>query len=337
MKLKMMDYEIFKELVKEQFLNYLPAEFRDFGIRLETVHKTNGTLDGLAVVPPADRAGEVFPTVYVDHMYDDYVLGEDFRQALQNAAEKWVEAYENIPEACRDFSLLGAEKRLMMELVNTEKNREMLAGMPHREFHDLSVIYRLVTGSDRTAVYSSMVSSSMADLMGMDEQQMYEAAFANTREMFPTEIKTMTEIMREIFISEGNPGELADLMIGEPEPVETLYVITNEKRTFGAAAMLYEDGLHELAESIGTDLYVLPSSIHEVIAVSTSMGSAEEMARMVREVNAEQVGPEERLSDQVYFYDKNLRQLVPAQAAPDRQLNGTAARTQPKCEAGRSR
>lgn len=66
----MMDYEIFKELVAEQFLNYLPAEFKDFGVKLETVHKTNETLDGLAVVPPADRAGEVFPTVYVDHMYD---------------------------------------------------------------------------------------------------------------------------------------------------------------------------------------------------------------------------------------------------------------------------
>lgn len=147
----------------------------------------------------------------------------------------------------------------------------------------------------------------------------------------------MTEILREIFIAEGNPGELADMLVGETEPVETLYIITNEKRTFGAASMLYEDGLHELAESIGTDLYVLPSSVHEVIAVSTSMGSAEEMARMVREVNTGQVSPEERLSDQVYLYDKNLRQLVPAPEAPDRQLNGTAARTQPKCEAGHSR
>lgn len=333
----MMDYEIFKELVAEQFLNYLPAEFKDFGVRLETVHKTNETLDGLAVVPPADRAGEAFPTVYVDHMYDDYVLGEDFRQALQNAAEKWVEAYENVPEACRDFSLLGAEKRLMMELVNTEQNREMLAGMPHREFHDLSIIYRLVSGSDSTAVYSTMVSNGMAELMGMDEQQLYEAAFANTREMFRPQIKTMTEILREIFIAEGNPEELADMLAGETEPVETLYIITNEKRTFGAASILYEDGLHELAESIGTDLYVLPSSVHEVIAVSTSMGSAEEMARMVREVNTEQVSPEDRLSDQVYLYDKSMRQLVPALAAPDRQLGGTAAKTQPKCETGHSR
>jgi hypothetical protein len=333
----MMDYEIFKELVAEQFLNYLPAGFKDFGIRLETVHKTNETLDGLAVVPPANRAGEIFPTVYVDHMYDDYVLGENFRQALQNAAEKWVEAYENVPEACRDFSLLGAEKRLMMELVNTEQNREMLAEMPHREFHDLSIIYRLVSGSDSTAVYSTMVSSGMADLMGMDEQQLYEAAFANTREMFPLKVNTMTEILREIFIAEGNPGELADMMIGEMEPEETLYIITNEKRTFGAASILYGDGLQELAESIGTDLYILPSSVHEVIAVSTSVGSAEELARMVCEVNTEQVSPEDRLSDQVYFYDKNMRQLIPAMAAPDRQFGGTAAKTQPKCEAGHSR
>ncbi len=333
----MMDYEIFKELVAEQFLNYLPAGFKDFGIRLETVHKTNETLDGLAVVPPADRAGEIFPTVYVDHMYDDYVLGGDFRQALQNATEKWVEAYENVPEACRDFSLLGAEKRLMMELVNTEQNREMLAGMPHREFHDLSIIYRLVSGSDSTAVYSTMVSSGMADLMGMDEQQLYDAAFANTREMFQPQIKTMAEILQEIFISEGNPGELSDMLVGETEPVETLYIITNEKRAFGAASMLYEDELHKLAESIGTDLYVLPSSIHEVIAVSTSMGSAEEMARMVCEVNAGQVSPEERLSDQVYLYYKNMRQLVPALEAPDRQLNETATRTQPKHETGHSR
>lgn len=333
----MMDYEIFKELVAEQFLNHLPAEFKDFGVKLETVHKTNETLDGLAVVPPVDRAGEVFPTVYVDHMYDDYALGEDFRQALQNAAEKWVEAYENVPEACRDFSLLGAEKRLMMELVNTEQNREMLAEMPHREFHDLSIIYRLVSGSDSTAVYSTMVSSGMADLMGMDEQQLYEAAFANTREMFPLKVNTMTEIMREIFIAEGNPGEFADMMIGEMEPEETLYIITNEKRTFGAASILYGDGLQELAESIGTDLYILPSSVHEVIAVSTLVGSAEELARMVCEVNTEQVSPGDRLSDQVYLYDKNMRQLVPAMAAPDRQLNGTAAKTQPKCESGRSR
>ena len=49
---------MFKELVAEQFLDYLPEEFRDFGIRLDTVRKTNETLDGLDVVPLADRAGE---------------------------------------------------------------------------------------------------------------------------------------------------------------------------------------------------------------------------------------------------------------------------------------
>lgn len=329
----MMDYEMFKELVAEQFLDYLPEEFRGFGIRLDTVRKTNETLDGLDVVPPADRAGEVFPTVYVDHMYDDYVLGGSFQQAVETAAKIWMEAYRNVPEECRQLSLSDASDRIMMQLVNTEQNREMLAEVPHREFHDLSIIYRLVSGSDSTSVFSAVVSSGLADMMGMNEQQLYEAAFVNTKEMFPTEVKTMTEVMREVFISEGNPEQLADLMIGDPAPEETLYVITNDRRTFGASSMLYEERLHELAESIGTDLYILPSSIHEVIAVSTSMGSAEEMARMVCEVNTEHVSPKERLSDQVYHYDRELRQITPASAALDRQ----PVKPQVKCGAVHSR
>lgn len=47
------------------------------------------------------------------------------------------------------------------------------------------------------------------------------------------------------------------------------YVISNNKGINGAVSMLYEDGLHDLAEKLGSDLYIMPSSIHEVIAVST--------------------------------------------------------------------
>jgi hypothetical protein len=42
-------------------------------------------------------------------------------------------------------------------------------------------------------------------------------------------------------------------------------VISNEKGINGAASMLYENELHELAESLESDLYILPSSVHEVI------------------------------------------------------------------------
>ena len=74
--------------------------------------------------------------------------------------------------------------------------------------------------------------------------------------------------------------------------------------------MLYEDGLHDLAEKLGSDLYIMPSSIHEVIAVSTDMGNPNELAAMVAEINMDQVAFDERLSNQVYHYDKDLRKVT---------------------------
>ena len=53
----------------------------------------------------------------------------------------------------------------------------------------------------------------------------------------------------------------------------------------------------------------MPSSIHEVIAVSADFGSPDELAEMVYEINMDQVDINDRLSNQVYCYDKELRTL----------------------------
>ena len=73
--------------------------------------------------------------------------------------------------------------------------------------------------------------------------------------------------------------------------------------------MLYEEPIHELAEQVGGDLYILPSSVHEVIAVPADFDSPEELAEMVYEINMEQVDINDRLSNQVYHYDRDLRTL----------------------------
>ena len=53
----------------------------------------------------------------------------------------------------------------------------------------------------------------------------------------------------------------------------------------------------------------MPSSIHEVIAVSADFGSPDELAEMVYEINMDQLDINDRLSNQVYCYDKDLRTL----------------------------
>ena len=104
-----------------------------------------------------------------------------------------------------------------------------------------------------------------------------------------------------------------------------MYVVTNKSGINGASSMLYEDKLFELATKLDSDLYIMPSSIHETICVSTSMGNPEELAAMVAEVNMTNVELNERLSNQVYFYDKDLRKLTMATDTPNKRLDGIVA------------
>ena len=89
--------------------------------------------------------------------------------------------------------------------------------------------------------------------------------------------------------------------------------------------MLYEDNLHELAMKLDSDLYIMPSSVHEVIAVSSNLGDPNELAAMVVEVNMQEVELAERLSNQVYHYDKDLRKLDLATDTPNKRLDGIVA------------
>ena len=81
-------------------------------------------------------------------------------------------------------------------------------------------------------------------------------------------------------------------------------VVSNERGLNGAASLFYPDQMDKVAEKIGGDYYILPSSIHEQLVVPDDGNmSSVDLGNMVREVNATQVSPEERLSDEVYHYD----------------------------------
>lgn len=43
----MMNYEIFKEVVKEKFMDYMPEKFKGMELVAEPVEKVNVTLDGI--------------------------------------------------------------------------------------------------------------------------------------------------------------------------------------------------------------------------------------------------------------------------------------------------
>ena len=85
-----------------------------------------------------------------------------------------------------------------------------------------------------------------------------------------------------------------------------MYVITNDKKMFGASAMLNAPLLESVMdEKFHTDkLMIIPSSIHECIVVDGNSSDARQIQEIVTEVNSTQVAPEEVLSASVYSYKK---------------------------------
>jgi len=306
---KMMDYKMFKEIVAEQFLNYLPEEFKDYHLRIREIKKINQTLDGLYLSSSASPKPEIVPTIYVNHMYEDYLESGNLQKVMEHAADNWITAYRDMPADIGNFNLSGTDRKIIMALVNTEQNKELLENVPHREFCDLSIVYRLFVGMDEGEMKSALINDSVAQRIGMTEQQLYEAAVVNTKELFPPTIINMDVILKEILVSEGMDADLAEMILHATAPENLMYVISNDHKINGAVSMLYENELHDFAEDLGTDLYLLPSSIHEIIAVPKAAGSPEELAQMVETINMKEVSVEERLSNQVYYYDRDLRSI----------------------------
>lgn len=323
----MMNYEIFKEVVADTFKDYLPEQYRDMELRIVSVNKVNRMMDGINLI--GGKGGrEVSPTIYINDMYDHYKACNDLKDAIQTGAERMVNAFRKCPETPK-IDLAEAKDNIVFQLVNTEQNRELLAGVPHREFQDLSIIYRWVVKKDAEGLASIVVKNELAESLGLQEEQLFKLAAENTRRILPPVVKDMNEVIRDIFVKDGMPEEIADMMLsemmGEMPQDKIMWIITNDRGINGAISMLYEDELHTLAEQLEDDIYILPSSINEVIAVPASMSNPNELAHMVAAVNMDQVTLEERLSNQVYHYDKDLRKLSLATDTPNKRLDGIVA------------
>lgn len=330
----MMNYEIFKEVVAEKFMDYLPEEYKGMHLEVRPVEKVNKMMDGLTLTGDGVR---ISPTMYINNMYDSYLQTEDLQGVLVSAAKTMDEAMKDAPDILPAVDMGNAKDNIVFQLVNTEQNKEMLAGAPNRQFQDLSIMYRWVIKVEDAGVQSTVIRNELAEQLGFTEEQLFKLAVENTRRIFPPTLKNMNEVIRDMFMKDGMPSEIADMMIGEIPPEQAMYVISNERGINGAISMLYEDKLHGLAEELGTDLYIMPSSVHEVIAVSSNMGDPNELAAMVAEINMDQVSLEERLSNQVYHYDKDLRKLTLATDTPNKRLDGIVAEPKLIYDANQSR
>lgn len=286
----------------EKFLNDLmtvmPEEYQDMEMCMHVVKKVNTEKHGISFKRNT-KGTQVSPTLYVEDMYEYYKRSEDMEDALQYASDILCNGIKNMP-TFNIAEMLKATDRVFFKVVNTYENSEFLKEVPHREFLDLSVIYCILLNKNMESdIMTVKITNEIAKDMGLSEDELFNLAYENTKKLFPPCIVPMKDMMKELL------GEMAECLPDTP-----LYIITNNAKVNGAGSILYDKMLHELAEKLESDLYLLPSSVHETLALPVDLGGElKEYADMVLAVNAGEVTLEERLSNQVYRYDRASRSL----------------------------
>lgn len=301
---KKMSYRTFKIYATEEIKNHLPREYDDWRVEWRTVYKVNEKLDCLHLSPPPGEICVAVPNLYFEDFYEFVKSGYSAEKAVGLMADVVTSCPSQETLRKADFHMDKFRENIVWMVINREKNQELLQTVPHRPVPglDLEIIYRLLVFSPYGNMVGGMVNNDMMRSFRETEESLYERAKNHTRSALPVKIDNLSDVIVE---TSEDPDE--DLSGIDPSP---FYMLSNEMRTFGAAAMLYPDVLEEVALIMGGDYYILPSSIHELMMIPVSYGSAKMFQKMVRGANSSVVSKGDWLSDQVYLYQCEKKSLT---------------------------
>lgn len=294
-----MEFTNFTTLVQREVEKRAGENYR---VKLNDVMKNNGVvLRGITLMQDDSN---ISPTIYLNPYYDAYENGDT---TLGTVIDEVIDTYERnkINRSIDMKFFLNYEtvrSRIIFKLINTEKNRELLRDVPYIPFHDLSIVFQCLVSEERFGNASILIHNVHLQLWKVNARELYECALENMPLLQGYELADMNTVLEEMKAL----GGIDDEEIEDMQQEVPMYVLSNKSRINGASCILYKDILKDFAMVVDKDLYVLPSSIHEVILLpSDGTQESEQLKEMVREINQSQVEKEEVLSDSVYYYRRS--------------------------------
>lgn len=291
----------------EEFTENILQEIRvrangAFQVKKHDVTKNNNVKQtGIAVVKEGTDIG---PCVYLDELYREYESdGMKFDEIVDEVYRLILKYEEDMP----DVDISGfrnwetVRKDVYAKLINAEQNKEQLGEIPHRMFLDLAVVYYAVARDHaREDIGTILIHNEHMEIWGQEEENLYRTALMNMRADGKADFAGIETVVRRML-----QGTTFSDEEGKELPGTNMYILTNNRRRFGAAEILDKKTLRMIADQVGDGFIVLPSSLHETIVLPPKEEAEYgRLADMVREVNDTQVDVEERLSYHVYVYSR---------------------------------
>lgn len=293
-----MTYQQFVKAVERKVKERAGARI---AVCVRTVRKNNGVeRKGLLL---SERTSNMSPTIYLEEYFSRYQDGI----TVDEIAGQVLEIYREFqcqkpwdPESLREYGKVRG--RIVWRLIGRERNRSFLEETPHADFLDLAIVFYVLLEAGTFGTAAMLIREEHLDMWKVSQEEVYAQARLNAPKLLPYEFCPLSSVVEEMTGGRNSSREF--------RRQETLYVLSNQLRCYGAASVLYPGMLEEIGSLLGENYYVLPSSVHEIIVIRESDAPERKyLEQVVTEINRVQVDAEEVLSNRVYFYDTESRHL----------------------------
>ncbi len=314
----------------KEFLDYIQSSMsqiigKEKKVKVLKVLKTNNvSYDALTIT---DNNYNVSPTIYLNQFYIDYQNNKPLGEIVNEIYAFYEEHAKNIEIDTEIFTNFEkARKKVAFRVINAEKNTVLLEDCPHIRKLDLAIVFYCMINNDYLGSATSIIHYNHLELWGISVEELISAATKNTPVLLKPMIQDMNDLIFEMFKDDLQRQQM-DGILPLDLPIEDdlrhamesakkeysleMFVLTNSQKQYGAACIFYENILKDFSDKFKTDIYILPSSIHEVILIPVSKEmTIEELNQMVVEVNTNEVENCEVLSDHVYIYKRNNNEII---------------------------
>ncbi|SNU06673.1 hypothetical protein SAMN06297422_10722 [Lachnospiraceae bacterium] len=303
-----MSFVEFKNEIVEKILDFLPESFNGSEVSLNVVTKPNDvSLTGLTIRKAGSR---VAPTIYLEEYYSQIESGDNIGVVMRRIADvRMAHEIEDI-DFESFFNYENCKDKILPRLYGYEMNNQLIEHRAYTRIGDFIVIYSVDLGPSDEGRMSVPVDNSILERWNISIEELHNVAVKNQHNVSKGTFMGMSQMMRKIMVPEiledmdCEDDSLSEMLL--PEEDEKMFVISNTRGINGASMILDEEFMNSVCDVVGDSFYILPSSIHEVLAVKDEeLMDVMDMAAMVYEINRMQVSPEERLSDHVYRYTRD--------------------------------
>lgn len=292
-----MKYNEFLATVQNEIKKQLEPGYE---VHIQTFPKNNGVVyDGLVIFHPK---WNISPTIYLNPYYHWYLDGVPMEDIYANIIETYQ---KRLPQQDFDTSVFTdyskAKTAIIMKLINYEHNRELLERVPHFKYLDFAVVFQCLISQQEDGFATILIHNHHLDFWSITPDELYQDALNNTPQLLPYQLENMESLL--LGCMQNAPSDL-------PLAECPVYILTNHAKLNGATTILYDGLLHDIAQKLGHDLILLPSSIHEFLLIPVDEPDKISMfSQIVNEVNETQLSDDELLSDHAYYYSKEHKQI----------------------------